>query len=183
MILRHLTTAMILCCAQVGQIAAQEAFTLTSPAFTYGGDLPADLRCSREGGDGLSPPLTWTPPPDGTESLALIMEHYPRGRVPGEDAPSQYWLLWNVTADTTALPRGNPASIGNEGADKDARRTGYTPPCSPPGARHVYTITLYALSSVPETLPDGDSGAVDWTVMSQAIEQLVIGSSSIAFWN
>ena len=183
MILRPLATALVLSCTQVGPVAAQESFALTSPAFADGGDLPSDLECTRDGGDGLSPPLAWTSPPNGTDSLALIMEHYPRGRVPGVDAPSQYWLLWNIPADTTSLPRGDPASVGDEGADKDKRRTGYTPPCSPPGSRHEYTITLYALSSAPETLPDGDSGAVDWTVMSQAIEQLVIGSTSIAFWN
>lgn len=183
MILRTFTAAALICCTQAGTVIAQEAFTLTSPAFADGGDLPADLKCTRAGGDGLSPPLAWTSPPAGTESLAVIMEHYPRGTAPGVDTPSQYWLLWNIPADTTDLPRGNPASIGDEGSDKDERRTGYTPPCSPPGARHEYTITLYALDAAPEALPDGDSIDVDWTVMSEAIEDLVIESSSIAFWN
>ncbi|CUH65752.1 putative kinase inhibitor protein [Thalassovita gelatinovora] len=174
---------MLLCCIWTGAAIAQETFTLTSPAIESGGDLPSDLKCSRDGGDGLSPPLAWSTVPEGTQSLAVIMHHYPRGKFPGTDVPSQYWLLWNIPSDTTTIPRGNPTSIGDEGADKDERRTGYTPPCSPPGARHEYTITLYALNSAPDTLPANDSPQVYWTEMTQAIEPLVISSSSFTFWN
>lgn len=129
------------------------------------------------------PPLAWSAVPEGTQSLAVIMQHYPRGKVPGTDAPSQYWLLWNIPEDTTAIPRGNPTSIGDEGADKDERRTGYTPPCSPPGARHEYTITLYALNAAPDALPANDNQQVDWIEITQAIEPLIISSSSFTFWN
>ncbi|MBU2935616.1 MULTISPECIES: YbhB/YbcL family Raf kinase inhibitor-like protein [Pacificibacter] len=169
--------------AAAGPVLAQDTFILTSPAIADGGDLPADMKCSRDGGDGLSPPLAWSGMPEGTESLAVIMQHYPRGRVEGVDAPSQYWLLWNIPPETTDLPRGNPASLGDEGADKDGRFTGYTPPCSPAGARHEYKITAYALSTPPETLPASDSLSVDWTVMTQAIQDDVIASSSFSFWN
>ncbi len=174
---------LVLCGALVGPAIAQDAFVLTSSAMTEGGDLPADLKCTRDGGDGLSPPLEWTGVPDGTESLALIMHHYPRDTVAGVDTPSQYWLLWNIPADTSSLPRGNPASLGNEGADKDEKTTGYTPPCSPAGARHEYTITLYALSGPADQLPASDDLGVDWEMMTQAIDDLVISSASISFWN
>lgn len=76
-----------------GGAVAQEPFSITSPALMNGGALPADLKCPRGGGDGLSPPLSWTNPPAGTQSFAIIMHHYPRGRVEGVDAPSHYWLL------------------------------------------------------------------------------------------
>jgi phosphatidylethanolamine-binding protein (PEBP) family uncharacterized protein len=175
--------ATLLCVAASGPIFAQEAFTLTSPMIAQGGDLPVDLKCSRDGGFGLSPPLNFVDVPKDTESLAVIMQHYPRGRVEGIDAPSQYWLLWNIPPETTELPRGNPASLGDEGADKDERFTGYTPPCSPAGARHEYKITAFALSASPESLPAQDSLSVDWTVMMNAIQDEVIASSSILFWN
>lgn len=173
----------VACCALTVPVAAQDAFVLTSPAITDGGDLPPDLKCTRDGGDGLTPPLEWANAPEGTESLAIIMHHYPTGRVKGVDAPSQYWLLWNIPAETSTLPRGNPASIGDEGADKDARHTGYTPPCSPPGSRHEYTITLYALNGPADPLPAGDSIDVDWAAMAEAIEDKIIGFSLISFWN
>lgn len=161
----------------------REGFVLTSAALTEGGMLPSDLKCMRDGGDGVTPPLQWQTVPDGTESLAIIMHHYPRDTVEGVDAPSQYWLLWNIPAETRTLPRGNPASIGDEGADKDGRRTGYTPPCSPPGATHEYTITLYALKRPLDTLPMRDDANVDWSRMTKAMEGKIIEASSIMFKN
>lgn len=65
----------------VGLAVAQDTFIVSSPSVVDGGMLPADLKCTRDGGDGLSPPLEWTTVPTGTQSLALIMHHYPRGRV------------------------------------------------------------------------------------------------------
>ena len=170
-----------------GPVSAQEAFTLTSPDVADGGALPGDLRCSRDGGDGLSPPIAWTHPPAGTNGFAIIMHHYPRGRVEGVDAPSQYWLLWNIPASTTGIPRGNPASLGDEGADKDMRGTGYTPPCAPAGRAegppHRYIITVYALSAPLATLPDQDDGHVDWERMTAAMDGLVLGSTAFSFTN
>lgn len=175
--------ALLICAALAGPLAAQDYFTLSSPALEDGGTLPADLKCTRDGGDGKSPPLEWTSVPEGTQSLALTMHHYPANAVPGIDPPSQYWLLWNIPSDTAELPRGNPASIGDEGADKDQQRTGYTPPCSPPGPPHEYTITLYALHSPLDTLPAGDDVNVDWTTVLEAITGKVIAASSISFSN
>ncbi len=166
---------------------AQERFTLTSPALVDGGALPPDLRCTRDGGDGLSPPVNWTTPPAGTNGFAIIMHHYPRGHVEGVDAPSQYWLLWNIPADTKGIARGNPTSIGDEGADKDMRATGYTPPCAPPGRAdgpaHRYTITVYALSAPLTELPAQDDGDVDWAQMVAAMDGSVLASSALTFTN
>ncbi|GAA3868180.1 YbhB/YbcL family Raf kinase inhibitor-like protein [Celeribacter arenosi] len=173
----------VACLAIAVPVAAQDAFVLSSPAITDGGNLPPALKCTRDGGDGLSPPLDWGHVPEGTESLALIMHHYPKDTVEGVDPPSQYWLLWNIPAQTTTIPQGNPASIGDEGSDKDGGRTGYTPPCSPPGARHEYTITLYALNHRADALPTEDSVDVNWVAMTDAIADKVIGSTSISFWN
>lgn len=148
-----------------------------------GGALPAALKCTRDGGDGVSPPVAWSQVPDGTQSLAVIMHHYPRGAVAGRDAPSQYWLLWNIPADTLSIERDNPLSIGDEGSDKDARQTGYTAPCSPPGAVHEYTITVYALNAPLSSLPEIDDISVDWETLISAMDGQVIESSQISFTN
>lgn len=163
--------------------SAQDVFTLSSPEIMDGGILPADLKCTRDGGEGVSPPLAWSDVPAGTESLALIMHHYPRGTVAGRDAPSQYWLLWNIPADTNELDRANPYSIGDEGADKDKRHTGYTPPCSPAGSAHEYIITVYALDGPLANLPENDNISVDWETLTAAMEGKVITSSEISFKN
>ncbi len=181
--LSRIALPVLLSLVAAGPVAAQVDFTLTSPVMTDGGILPADLKCTRDGGDGLSPPLEWDAVPDGTESLALIMHHYPHGTVEGEDTPSHYWLLWNIPADTTEIPRGNPASLGDEGADKDMQRIGYTPPCSPGEEQHEYTITLYALNAPVDALPTQDDPTVDWTAMVKAIDGKAIAESSISFLN
>lgn len=162
---------------------AQNVFTLSSPEIMDRGLLPADLKCTRDGGDGVSPPLAWSDIPAGTDSLALIMHHHPRGAVAGRDAPSQYWLLWNVPADTNELGRANPYSIGDEGADKDERSTGYTPPCSPAGSVHEDTITVYALDGPLTSLPENDDISVDWEMLTAAMAGKVITSSQIRFKN
>lgn len=167
----------------VGTAAALDSLVLTSRAIKDGGTLPADFKCTRDGGDGVTPPLAWVGVPDGTKSLALIMHHFPRGTVEDVDAPSQYWLLWNIPPETRTLPRGNPASIGEEGADKDERSTGYTPPCSPPGSLHEYTITLYALSAPLDTLPLHDNPDVDWSAMTKAMDGKIMAASHISFQN
>jgi phosphatidylethanolamine-binding protein (PEBP) family uncharacterized protein len=171
--------------ASAAPVAAQDALTLTSPAFSTGGALPDDLKCQRDDGEGLSPPLAWTGVPTGTQSLALIMYHYPKGTAEGMNPPSQYWLLWDIPAATDSLPRGNPGSVGNEGSDKDARATGYTPPCSPKpwfsfgsGPQHQY----FALNA-PLSLPAHDDLSVDWTALTTAMKDKVIASSRISFRN
>jgi len=57
-----------------GAATVQDTFALTSPAIVNRGDLRSDLKCSRDGGDGLSPPLAWSAVPEGTQSLAVIMQ-------------------------------------------------------------------------------------------------------------
>ena len=179
----------LLCSGLAAPALAQDSFVLSSPALIDKAALPADLKCARDDGDGASPPLIWSGLPDGTKSLALIMHHYPQGTSEGVNTPSQYWLVWNIPAATRALPRGNPASIGDEGSDKDGKRTGYTPPCSPhpwwslsQEPLKTYIITLYALNG-PLALPDHDDGGVDWTVMTQALQGKVIASSALSFLN
>jgi Raf kinase inhibitor-like YbhB/YbcL family protein len=172
-----------ICATLATASVAQDNFTLSSAEIEDGGMLPATLKCTRDGGDGVSPPLAWSEVPEGTESLAVIMHHYPRGAVAGRDAPSQYWLLWNIPADTNALDRANPFSIGTEGADKDERHTGYTPPCSPAGSEHEYTITVYALDAALTSLPESDDISVDWETLTAAMNGRVITSSQISFKN
>lgn len=163
------------------EVTASGDFTLTSTSFADGDALPDDLKCERDGGDGLSPPLAWSGLPADTASIALVMEHWP-----SEDAnppPNAYWLLWDVPADTTSLSRGNTESVGHEGSDKDGVGTGYTPPCSPGGdVTHDYTIRLYALSEAAG-LTDGDDLLVDWTALTTALESITLETAELTFVN
>ena len=54
---------------------------LTTPAFTPGADIPTQYTCD---GSDMSPALSWTTPPDGTQSFALILDD--------PDAPGGTWV-------------------------------------------------------------------------------------------
>ena len=160
------------------------AMSISSPMFADGDALPESLKCERDGGTGQSPPLVWHGAPSGTESLAVVMHHFPNGTDPATDAPSHYWLLWNLPPKTTSLPQGNPQSLGTEGSDKDGHTTGYTPPCSPGGSgTHTYTLTVYALSHAPASLGTHDSRSVDWSQLMTAVDGTVLDVASMQFVN
>lgn len=156
---------------------------ISSPVMANGGTLPEGLKCTRDGGDGLSPPIDWSGAPEGTKSFAVVMHHYPANRVEGVDNPSHYWLVWNIPANTATFPRGNPESIGNEGGDKDKRYVGYTPPCSPGNVSHKYTITVYALDTDSISLGKEDDINVDWVGLMGSIKEHVIEESALDFMN
>jgi len=116
---------------------------LTSAAFQEGGDIPGRHTCD---GLDLSPPLSWSAPPDGIQSLALICDD--------PDAPVGtwvHWLLYDLPPDTTALAEGIPAGEEPAGGGRQGRNSwgnvGYGGPCPPPGPAHRYFFTLYALDA------------------------------------
>ena len=59
---------------------------LTSSAFPPDGPIPSKYTCD---GYGVSPPLAWTKVPDGTKSVALLVDD--------PDAPGKPFLHWLVT--------------------------------------------------------------------------------------
>ena len=115
---------------------------LTSTAFTPGGDIPTRFTC--EGSD-AAPPLAWRNVPDGTRSLALIVDD--------PDAPDPahpqrtwvHWVLYDIPPSASGLPDGGkPLPEGTREGENDWGRTGYGGPC-PPIGRHRYFFKLYAL--------------------------------------
>jgi Raf kinase inhibitor-like YbhB/YbcL family protein len=111
--------------------APSMTFSLTSPAFPDGGEIPNRYTC--EGRD-VSPPLTWSEPPSGTKSLALIVDD---PDAPDPKAPKMtwvHWVLYNLpptvgqlaeAVERKALPTGTREGLN------DWKRTGYGGPCPP----------------------------------------------------
>ena len=119
------------------------AFKITSPAFANGGAIPSDFSCD---GRDVSPALSWTEPPTGTQSFALIMDD--------PDAPMGTWVHWvifNIPASTRDLTEGTPTdpqlSDRSLQGKTSAGSTGYHGPC-PPSGTHRYFFKLYALDTV-----------------------------------
>jgi Raf kinase inhibitor-like YbhB/YbcL family protein len=124
------------------------SFELTSPAFAHGEPIPRQYTCD---GEDVSPPLHWSDPPQGAQSLALIADD--------PDAPVGTWVHWvfyNLPAETRGLPEAVPPDAdlpdGSRHGRNSWRRLGYGGPC-PPGGTHRYFFKLYALDTVLDLAP------------------------------
>ena len=114
---------------------------LKSAAFSEGGTIPRKYTCD---GEDVSPPLSWTPPPEGTKGLALICDD--------PDAPGKtwvHWVLFGLSADVLELPEGMPPQRVVPGGAKhgtnDFGKIGYGGPRPPRAPAHRYFFKLYAL--------------------------------------
>jgi len=71
---------------------------LSTTAFSNGGTIPKQYTCD---GPDLSPPLSWSGAPSGTQSFALIADD--------PDAPVGtwvHWVLYNAPAGSNGLAEG-----------------------------------------------------------------------------
>jgi Raf kinase inhibitor-like YbhB/YbcL family protein len=79
---------------------AAMALTLTSSAFKVGDKISSKYTCE---GDDISPPLVFGDVPEGTKSLAFILDD---PDAPDPKAPKRvwvHWLLYNLPADSKGL--------------------------------------------------------------------------------
>ena len=134
----------------VAGAGAAMALTLTSTAFQPGDKIPSKYTCE---GVGISPPLAFGDVPEGTKSLALIIDD---PDVPDPKAPKRVWTHWvvyNLPPDTDGLPEDAGRSGLPKGAVtglSDRKQAAYHGPC-PPIGRHRYFHKLYALDIVLST--------------------------------
>jgi Raf kinase inhibitor-like YbhB/YbcL family protein len=153
---------------------------ISSSAFESGAEIPVQYSCH---GENLSPPLEWAGVPEGTESLALLMND-PDSEPPG----FVHWVIYNIPAASPGLPEGvapdpslpDGARQGNNdfaqypaGTFPDGsaiNQVGYDGPCPP--AQHRYVFKLYALDvtlDVPAESTMGDVlAAMEGHVLGEA---------------
>jgi Raf kinase inhibitor-like YbhB/YbcL family protein len=107
--------------------------SVESPAFENNKFIPAKYTCD---GDDVNPPLTIEGVPEGTKTLALIVDD--------PDCPTgtwDHWIVWNIPA--TASKIAENTAPGTEGMN-DFRRRSYGGAC-PPSGTHRYFFMVYAL--------------------------------------
>lgn len=116
---------------------------LTSSAFAPDASIPSEYTCD---GANISPALAWRNVPAQTVSFLLLMEDRTGPRF-------THWLLFNLPADTRALPAnippGDQLASGARQVRNDRGVVGYIGPCPalPRGSTHDYRFTLYALDA------------------------------------
>jgi Raf kinase inhibitor-like YbhB/YbcL family protein len=156
---------------------AQAAFALESSAFSDRGFMSGLYVC---GATAVSPPLSWTAGPSGTQSYAVVMVGPDQSGV----ADAYHWVIWNIPATTTDLPEGvaqltmppDPAGSSQLATGVDGSMwPGYAGPCpSLPGT--PYTFTVYALKVA--TLPGVTSASTTAQVVA-AIQANMLESAEL----
>jgi Raf kinase inhibitor-like YbhB/YbcL family protein len=180
-LVRSLAVVALLVLAGLGSAAAQQGqapppskFKLMSSAFSDGGQIPTNISCADP--NATSPALSWSNPPAGATSFALVMHDTDAAPQKGT-MDVTHWILWNIPASSTSLmgsvkPDASPDGIAQ---GKNVRGVnGYQPPCPPPGATpHHYTFELYALDTKVD-LPAGSTRAD----LLKAMDGHVIGKAT-----
>jgi len=146
---------------------------MTSSSFENETEIPTRHTC--EGSD-LSPPLTWSGVPQGTKSLALVVDD---PDAPDPRAPKITWVHWvvyDIPPGVTALAENATAAGLPAGAlegKNDWKTAGYRGPC-PPIGRHRYFHKLYALDTL---LPD--LGLPDKAALERAMKGHILGQAAL----
>ena len=134
---------------------------LTSSAFSYGDEIPRQFGY-KNGNE--EPPLTINGIPEGTKSLALIMDDPDAMGAVGK--VWVHWVVWNINPDTK---RFNDALEGMT----DFGEVGYGGP-APPDKRHTYVFKLYALDTKLDLSNESTKADVEKAMEGHIIEQATL---------
>jgi len=132
---------------------------------------PMSSRYTCDGAD-VSPPLNWQGLPDGTRSLALIVDD---PDAPDPAAPKMtwvHWVLYNLPPTVNAIPEDGSRHLpdGVKQGRNDWKRIGYRGPC-PPVGRHRYFFKLYALDTVLADLGRPSKAKLETAMQGHILQQ------------
>jgi Raf kinase inhibitor-like YbhB/YbcL family protein len=127
------------------------------------------------GGEDVSPQLSWSGAPEGTQSYAVT--------VYDPDAPTAsgfwHWAVFNIPADVTELPSGASGSGLPEGAVElrnDGGTMGYIGAAPPPGhGPHHYHVVVHAVDVPTLDVPaDASSAFLGFNLFSHTLGRAMI---------
>jgi hypothetical protein len=143
--------------------APKPGLTLTTSAFDDGGIIPNKYTMAAEG-TAVSPKLTWTHVPEGTQSFALIL-HDPDTSLDKTTNEVLHWMIFNIPGTEHELPEGVPAEAklpdGSIQALNRRKTVGYMGMgAGAAGPYHHYTFELFALDTKLNLGPDATQADV-----------------------
>jgi Raf kinase inhibitor-like YbhB/YbcL family protein len=141
--------------------STSDSLVISSSAFENEGLIPSKYTCE---GEGINPPLDVQNIPDGTQTLAIIVED--------PDAPNgtyDHWLVWNVPPQNIIEEDRIPGISGKNGAGK----TGYHGPC-PPKGYHRYYFHVFALDSSLDL-----QGGIDKKTLHAAMKPHILAKGTL----
>ena len=132
-----------------------------SVAFSHNGHIPPKYTCE---GENINPSLEVNNVPEGTKSLALIMED--------PDAPNgtfDHWIVWNISPNEAIAEQSIPGISGTNSFGK----TGYGGPC-PPSGSHRYFFKMFALDTELDLQAGSDKNA-----LFEAMEEHILAQGEL----
>jgi Raf kinase inhibitor-like YbhB/YbcL family protein len=163
--------------AQQGRRPPPQVMTLTSSAWPDGGMIPKKFS---QAGDEVSPPFEWSNVPEGTVSFVLIARDLDVATGTGTD-DLLHWMLWNIPGASRSLPEGVPQDSELADGTRQISVSGpyYRGPGAPAsGPAHHYAFELYALDSMLDVPPVGQSPAQTRSAIVAAMAGKVRGKAA-----
>lgn len=143
------------------------SLTVTSSSFASNGAFPVDYTC--DGAD-KSPQLTFSAPPAGTQTLAIVADD--------PDAPGgrfTHWIVYNLPGGVRALPdAADPTVLGGGVGMNDFNRPGYAGPCPPKRALHHYHFRVFALNAPIDVPPNAARDVVDGAMSGHVLAEGIL---------
>jgi Raf kinase inhibitor-like YbhB/YbcL family protein len=119
---------------------------VASSAFKPNGKLPEVFT---QNGKNISPPISWSAGPKGTQSYVLLIEDMGVKR----PDPISHWVIYDIPATAKSLPQAVPTEAkpakpeGALQALNIRKATGYLGPKPPMGVEHPYHFEVFALDT------------------------------------
>ncbi len=132
---------------------------IRSPEFEQNDSIPSKFTCQ---GEDINPRLEFEDVPEGTRSLALIMDD--------PDAPGGTWLHWlvyDIPPDKRVIEENSVP--GKEGMNS-FRKKDYGGPC-PPSGEHRYFFRAYALDDMLELEEETSRQEMEEAMEGHILEQ------------
>src|SRR3954466_2984269 len=160
---------------------AAPALTLTVAGFPDGADIPVKFSQAAPGvapGEGLSPAISWTNPPAGTQSFVLNMHDMDVARNKTTDDQA-HWVMWKIPASATGLPEGVPKGSQRPDGSYQISATGPRYRGAGAGANgphHHYMFDVFALDTKLDVQPAADAFDTRTNVM-KAMQGHILGKA------
>jgi Raf kinase inhibitor-like YbhB/YbcL family protein len=149
--------------------------TLTTTAFPDGGVIPNKYT---QAGEQVSPALSWTHVPAGTQSFVLHMRDPDVARNKGTE-DQVHWLVWGIPGSATGMAEGQPKGPMLPDGSRQISASGEVyrgPGAGAAGPMHHYTFELFALDTRIDVPPGADAWATR-TAVYAAMQGHILGKA------
>jgi Raf kinase inhibitor-like YbhB/YbcL family protein len=154
---------------------ASPPLTLTTSAWADGAQIPVKYT---QAGEQVSPALSWTNVPPGTQSFVLHMRDPDVARNKSTE-DQVHWLVWNIPGTATGMAENQPKGAQLPDGSRQISASGevYRGPGAPAtGPLHHYTFELFALDTKVD-LPAGADAWATRTAVYAAMQGHILGKA------